>query len=88
MSNKISKQLDNVFLLCVREPGWFFFCIKREWGGIPTSPFKIGFAIVYTTPMKKFGTRYPDGVEPSHTVVCYHKILFNAEYLGEGDAQP
>ena len=38
--------------------------------------------------MKKFGIRYPDGVEPSHTVVCYHKILFNAEYLGEGDAQP
>ena len=37
---------------------------------------------------KKFGTRYPDGVEPSHTVVCYHEILFNAEYLGEGDAQP
>ena len=39
-------------------------------------------AIVYTVPMEKFGTRYPDGVEPSHTVVCYHKILFDADYLG------
>ena len=34
--------------------------------------------------MKKFGIRYPDGVEPSHTVVCYHKILFDADYLGGG----
>ena len=42
----------------------------------------MGSAVVYTIPMKKFGIRYPDGVEPSHTVVCYHKILFNAEYLG------
>ena len=37
--------------------------------------------------MKKFGIRYPDGVEPSHTVVCYHKILFDADYLGGWDAQ-
>ena len=29
---------------------------------------------------EKFGIRYPDGVEPSHTVVCYHKILFDADY--------
>ena len=54
----------------------------KETGGIPVSPFEIGFAIVYTVPMEKFGTRYPDGVEPSHTVVCYHKILFDADYLG------
>ena len=33
---------------------------------------------------EKFGIRYPDGVEPSHTVVCYHKILFDADYLGRG----
>ena len=54
-----------------------FFTAKEDWGGI----------LVYTIPMKKFGTRYPDGVEPSHTVVCYHKILFDADYLREGDTQ-
>ena len=50
------------------------------WEGILVSPFEI----VYTIPMKKFGIRYPDGVEPSHTDVCYHKILFDADYLGRG----
>ena len=65
----------------------FFAAKETDWGGILTSPFKMGFAVVYTIPMKKFGIRYPDGVEPPHTVVCYHKILFNADYLGEGDAQ-
>ena len=43
---------------------------------------------MYTIPMNKFSTRYPDGVEPSHTVVvCYHKILFDADYLEEGGTQ-
>ena len=60
---------------------------QRDWEGILVSPFEIGSAVVSTIPMKKFGTRYPDGVEPSHTVVCYHKILFDADYLGRGDPQ-
>ena len=76
-----------MYFYCVRGRPGVLFCSKRDWGGIPTSPFKIGSAAVYTIPMKKFGIRYPDGVEPSHTIVCYHKILFNAEYLGERDAQ-
>ena len=63
-----------------------FFASEEDWGGIWFRPSR-GSAIVYTIPMKKFGIRYPDGVEPSHTVVCYHKILFDADYSGEGDTQ-
>ena len=48
-----------------------YFNSKRDWEGI----------LVYYS-NEKFGIRYPDGVEPSHTVVCYHKILFDADYLG------
>ena len=57
-----------------------FFCSKRGLGRNLVSPFEIGSAVVSTAPMKKFGIRYPDGVEPSHTIVCYHKILFDADY--------
>ena len=67
--------------------GTGIFWGKKDREGILVSPFEIGFGTVYTIPMKKFGIRYPDGVEPSHTVVCYHKILFDADYLGRGRHQ-
>ena len=64
-----------------------YFSSKRDWEGILVSPLEIGFCRSVYYSNEKFGIRYPDGVEPSHTVVCYHKILFDADYLGR-DTQP
>ena len=46
-----------------------FFCSKRDWEGIPVSPFEIGFAVVYTTPMKNSaqGTLMESN---HHTLLC------------------
>ena len=71
----------------VREGGQVFRLQQKRLGRNPNFALWDRFCRT-VLPNEKFGTRYPDGVEPSHTVVCYHKILFNAEYLGEGDAQP
>ena len=78
-NKRVLKQLRNVFLLC--EGGTGVFLRQKRLGRNPVSPFKIGFAVMYTIPMKKFGSRYPDGVEPSHTVVCSRTILVCCRFL-------
>ena len=50
-SNKSNKNNFEMYLYCVGR-GSGYFLQQRDWGEIPTSPFKIGFAIVCTIPMK------------------------------------
>ena len=75
--------MKNVFLMCEGNGGRFLQ--QKRLGRNPGFALRDRFCdSVYNSNEKKFGIRYPDGVEPSHTVVCYHKILFDADYLWRG----
>ena len=47
---EIREQLHIVFFLCEGEG--VSSSSKRDWGGIPVSPFKIGLAVAYTIQWK------------------------------------